>query len=218
MPNLDFESQEHRQGRALVAGIDEVGRGSLAGPVMAGAVVLSPDLQSNASWLKGIDDSKKLTPIQREVASSKIRVHALCTGIGLANSREVDTLGIVNATRTAMLRAIRALPITPDHLLIDFMQLESAHLPFTSIPKGDSQSYSIAAASIIAKVARDHLMIIANSDHPGYDFHLHKGYGTRHHLVALKLRGPSPIHRFSFAPVQTSLRRLQYETPTNDHS
>lgn len=202
MPTLDLELQLHQEGKSLVAGIDEVGRGPLAGPVMAGAVILAPDVYPNESWLGSIKDSKKLTALQRERASKVVHEKALCTSLGLAGPNEIDVLGIAKATRLAMLRAIKALPLRPQHLIIDFLTLEESNLPFTAVLGGDDKCYSIAAASIVAKVARDHLMVQANTLYPGYGFHIHKGYGTLQHLKSLQLLGPSPIHRFSFAPVR----------------
>ncbi len=188
-----------------MAGIDEVGRGPLAGPVLAGAVILPLDLDPYAPWLQQIDDSKVLSATRREKASQDIQKKALAVGIGMASSQEIDALGIVTATKVAMLRAVEALPQRPHHLLIDFVPLVEAGLPYTAVTDGDALCYSIAAASIVAKVARDRLMVAANGLYPGYSFHLHKGYGTPAHLEALQRLGPSDIHRFSFAPV----RRLQ---------
>ena len=202
MPTLDLELRLHRQGRPLVAGVDEVGRGPLAGPVVAGAVILPLDVDPSASWLQQIEDSKKLTPLQRQRASQVIHQKALGIGIGLAESKEVDALGIARATRLAMLRAVEALPLRAQHLLIDFVPLVESDLPFTAVSGGDGRCYSIAAASVVAKVFRDRLMVGENTAYPGYGFHLHKGYGTPEHLRSLQRLGPSPIHRFSFAPVR----------------
>ena len=202
MPSLNMERTLHRSGATLVAGVDEVGRGALAGPVMAGAVILPPDLNPSAPWLQNINDSKKLTPLQRQRAAKEIHLRALAVGIGEAGPEEIDAHGIVAATKLAMVRAIQALPARPQHLLIDFLRLEESNLPCTPVPGGDSQCYSIAAASIAAKVARDRLMVNADTLCPGYQFNLHKGYGTRLHLQSLRRLGPCPIHRFSFAPVR----------------
>ncbi len=202
MPSLEIEQMLHDRGHTLVAGVDEVGRGPLAGPVMAGAVILPPDLHTSVPWLQGVNDSKKLTPLQRERAAEEIHLRALGVGIGLASSGEIDASGIVAATKLAMLRAIEALPWRPQHLLIDFLPLEESGLPFSAVIGGDSRCYSIAAASIAAKVARDRMMVEASDLYPGYDFHLHKGYGTQRHLNNLKRLGPCPIHRLSFAPVR----------------
>ena len=202
MPSLDLERDLHRLGRTLVAGVDEVGRGALAGPVMAGAVILPPDLDPSAPWLQGIDDSKKLTPLQRERAAKEIHQHALAVSVGEASPEEIDRLGIVAATRLAMVRAVSGLSPQPQHLLVDYLSLEECGLPVTPVTHGDSLSHSIASAAIAAKVARDSLMVDVDARWPGYDFHKHKGYGTRMHLQQLNRLGPSPIHRFTFAPVR----------------
>ena len=202
MPSLDMERTLHRSGSALVAGVDEVGRGALAGPVMAGAVILPPDLHVSAPWLQNINDSKKLTPLRRQRAAKEIHLRALAVGIGEAGPAEIDAHGIVAATKLAMVRAVQALPTRPHHLLIDFLSLEESNLPCTPVPGGDGQCYSIAAASIAAKVARDRLMVNADTLCPGYRFNLHKGYGTPLHLQSLQRLGPCSIHRLSFAPVR----------------
>lgn len=201
MPSLELEEALHRQGRTLVAGVDEVGRGALAGPVMAGAVILPPDLDPSAGWLEGIDDSKKLKPQQREDAARAIHKQALAVSIGAAGPEEVDQHGIVAATRLAMVRAVRGLKPQPHHLLVDYLSLEECGLPFTSVTRGDSISYSIACASIAAKVARDRKMADFDRRWPGFDFHKHKGYGSQLHLDRLSCLGPTPIHRLNFAPV-----------------
>ena len=212
MPSLELERQLQSQGYSLIAGVDEVGRGALAGPVMAGAVILPPDLDPSAHWLQGIDDSKKLTPLQRERAAKEIHQHALAVSIGEATSKEIDRLGIVAATRLAMVRAVSGLSPQPQHLLVDYLSLEEAGLPFTAVTRGDSISHSIAAAAIAAKVARDQLMVDVDTRWPGYDFPKHKGYGTRMHLQQLNRLGPSPIHRHTFAPVRKA--HLFHPRPT----
>ncbi len=202
MPSLDIERELHREGSLLIAGVDEVGRGALAGPVMAAAVILPPDLLPSEPWLRGVNDSKKLTALRREGAAREIHARAVAVGIGAAAPSEIDAIGIVAATKLAMVRAVERLPSAPQRLLIDYLPLKEANLPFTSVMGGDSRSYSIAAASIAAKVARDRLMVDAAALCPGYGFHLHKGYGTRVHLESLRRLGPSSIHRLSFAPVR----------------
>lgn len=202
MPTLDLELHLYGQGHSLVAGIDEVGRGPLAGPVVAGAVILPFDATPLPTWLQQIDDSKKLTARQRGTASKDIHQKALGVGLGMSNPKEVDELGILKATKLAMLRAIEALPLEAQYLIIDFMPLTESELPFTAVVGGDSLSYSIAAASIVAKVFRDRLMVCENTTYPGYGFDMNKGYGTKEHLLSLQRLGPSPIHRFSFAPVR----------------
>ena len=202
MPSLDLERSLHQRGQTLLAGVDEVGRGALAGPVMAGAVILPANLDPSASWLAGIDDSKKLTAPQRENADRQIRENALAVSIGAAGPEEIDKHGIVAATRLAMVRAVRGLSPQPQHLLVDYLSLDESGLPVTSVVRGDSVSYSIAAAAIVAKVARDALMVEANDRWPGYYFHRHKGYAAPSHLRQLQQLGPVSIHRFTFAPVR----------------
>ena len=211
MPTLELERSLHRLGQVLLAGVDEVGRGALAGPVMAGAVILPPDLDPSAPWLRGIDDSKKLTPLQREQADLEIREKALAVSIGEAGPEEIDRHGIVAATRLAMLRAVRGLSPQPQHLLVDYLSLDEVGLPSTPVTRGDSLSCSIAAASIVAKVARDRLMCRTTNHWPGYGFHQHKGYATPTHLRQLFRLGPAPIHRFTFAPVRRA--RLYHPKP-----
>ena len=202
MPSLELEQELHRRGHTLIAGVDEVGRGALAGPVMAGAAILRPDLEPTAEWLQGIDDSKKLSPQQREQAATEIHRHALAVSIGSAGPEEIDELGIVAATRLAMVRAVGGLAPQPQHLLVDYMSLDECGLPFTPIVRGDSTSFSIAAAAIAAKVARDRLMCDAGERWPDYGFHSNKGYGSPTHLQQLNRLGPVSIHRFTFAPVR----------------
>ena len=211
MPSLNLERQLHRKGHTLIAGVDEVGRGALAGPVMAGAVILPPNLDPSALWLEGIDDSKKLTPQQREDAAREIHKNALSVSIGEAGPDEIDELGIVAATRLAMVRAVRGLSPQPQHLLVDYLTLDECGLPVTPVTRGDSISFSIAAAAIAAKVTRDRLMSDANHQWPGYDFHANKGYGTQTHLRQLHRLGPTPIHRHTFAPVRKA--RLFHPAP-----
>ena len=202
MPSFEIESSLHHDGYNLVAGIDEVGRGPIAGPVYAGAVIFPAKLNPASTWLNSIDDSKKLTQANRETAAKHIYESATAVSIGSSNSIEIDHLGIVEATRLAMTRAIEKLPISPDYLIIDHISLPTSKLPFRSITKGDSKCYSIAAASIVAKVERDRIMVEYNINYPGYKFDLNKGYGTPAHLKQLRILGPCSIHRFSFAPVR----------------
>ena len=210
MPTFDLELELQRQGFPIVAGMDEAGRGPLAGPVAAAAVVLPPEDAAGSAWLCLVDDSKALTPLQRRKALEHIEAHAIAIGLGMATHQEIDSQGIGSATRTAMLRAIDNLRsrhdteevVRPSHLLIDFVKLPECGIPFLAMARGDSLSYSIAAASIVAKVARDRLMEEADAMYPGYGFSQHKGYPTPHHLRQLGLLGPSPIHRRSFSPLR----------------
>ncbi len=184
-------------GCKLIAGIDEAGRGPLVGPVVAAAVILPPGL-----LLAGVNDSKKLTPSKREELDGTIRGKALAFGIGQATASEIDEINIYQAARLAMERAIQALPIPPDGLLTDAMPLPNfKHLPQKALTHGDALSLSIASASILAKVARDKMLMDLETRYPGYGFASHKGYGTPEHLAAIQEKGLCPEHRLSFAPV-----------------
>ena len=198
-PGFELENAIWGQGTTYVAGVDEVGRGPLAGPVVAGAVIFPQDIDESS--LIGIRDSKELTATTRERLDVWIHEVALAVGIGRASVREVDVVGIVGATRRAMSRAIGKLQPRPQALLIDALSLPGISLPQQCPIKGDRVSLSIAAASIVAKVARDKLMREADRRYPGYGFSRNKGYGTREHMGALELQGPCIIHRVSFAPV-----------------
>ncbi len=195
-------------GLRRVAGLDEAGRGPWAGPVTAAAVVL-PAGDDCLRALVGVDDSKRLTPRRREALAPVIKSVAVAWGVGMAESGEIDRLGIVPATRLAMERALGALGLAPQALLIDAVRLPGVTFPQRSLIHGDALSLSIAAASILAKVARDRLMVEMDGQYPGYGFARHKGYGTRVHAEALARLGPCPIHRRSFAPVA---RRLSAQT------
>lgn len=199
-PTLEFEISLWTASVMHIAGIDEVGRGALAGPVVAGAVVLPPD-PNIATFLQGVNDSKKLTAFQRQVWAEKLKRLVLAWGVGYAQANEVDLLGIVPATRLAVGRALQSLPFTPDHLLLDYLLLPDLNLPQTSLVKGDARSLSIAAASILAKTSRDSHMRKLDNLFPGYGFAKHKGYCTPQHLQALERNGPVNIHRLSFNPV-----------------
>lgn len=199
-PTFIEEEKLKAQGYQLIAGIDEVGRGALAGPVAAGAVVLPPNF--NAPWLNLVRDSKQLTPRLRQFLSDRIQEKALAIGIGLVPPQTIDIQGIMRATRSAMRLAVEQLPHTPHFLLIDYVKLPDLPLPQKGIKGGDRLCLSIACASIIAKVARDRLMVELGDLYPGYGFSRHKGYATTEHLASLRSLGPSPIHRQSFAPVR----------------
>jgi ribonuclease HII len=207
LPTFDLEARLQQQGFSPVAGVDEAGRGPLAGPVVAAAVILPPEL-SNVSegplppWLGLVDDSKALTASQRQRALEHIESHAIAIGLGVATHQEIDAEGIGEATRWAMRRAVDTLPLKPSYLLIDFVKLPECGIPFHAPAHGDSLSYSISAASIVAKVSRDRMMEAADAIYPGYEFARHKGYPTPQHLRLLALRGPSPIHRHSFRPLR----------------
>lgn len=201
IPDLRFEAQIWAGGCAYIAGIDEAGRGAWAGPVAAGAVIL-PNLPDLRERLARVRDSKQMTPRERDYWAGEIRAAACAWAVGFSASREIDQLGIVPATRLAMERALAGLSIQPGHLLIDALNLPGLNIPQTSLVKGDARSLSIAAASVLAKTARDQIMQQIDRQFPGYGFTRHKGYGTSSHLAALQELGPCAIHRFSFAPVR----------------
>jgi len=200
---LQFERRLHRQGYQAVAGIDEAGRGPLAGPVLAAAVVLPRHFE-----LPGLTDSKKLSPAVRERLFPLIRQQALAVGIGFASPAEIDQLNILQATLQAMLRAVRRLRLSPDYLLIDGITPLPQTLPQQTLKKGDSRSLSIAAASVVAKVVRDRLMVHYDRCFPGYGFAGHKGYGSAAHRQAIAELGPCPIHRVTFRGVREYLPPL----------
>ena len=201
LPTSHAEEAAHRAGYLRVAGVDEVGRGPLVGPVMAGAVVLPYPLPP-ALRGAGIRDSKALSARARERLAPLIREHAVSAAVGSASAAEVDRLGIVEATRQAMLRAVASLAVRPDLLLVDALDLPQAGIPFRAIVHGDALCLSIAAASIVAKVTRDRLMVEMDARYPGYSLARHKGYPTADHLARLRRNGPTPEHRRSFAPVR----------------
>jgi ribonuclease HII len=199
--DLRYEYILREQGFLRVAGLDEAGRGTWAGPVVAGAVILPLDRFDLGHALAGVNDSKQLSPKTREALLPHITEIALAAGIGFATHSEIDELGIVPATRLAMQRALENLSLHPDALLTDAMVLPEVHLPCTTLIKGDQRSLSIAAASIIAKVKRDQFMTELDELFPQYGFSIHKGYGTLLHQQALRQYGPCPIHRMTFAPL-----------------
>ena len=201
MPDLSLESGVHKRGIQFVAGVDEAGRGPLAGPVVAAAVILPPDLTGSEPWLQLLDDSKKLSQARRERAAEAVHQHALAVGVGTVSPEDIDQMGIGRAALAAMLRAVGQLPVAPGHLLLDYIYVRECPYTYDTIVKGDSRSYSIAAASNVAKVTRDRLMVEAEATYPGYNFARHKGYPTKAHFQRLNELGPCPIHRRSFAPV-----------------
>jgi ribonuclease HII len=199
-PTLHQESRLWRDGFRHVAGIDEVGRGALAGPVVAAAVMLPPGTQLAGVWT-AVRDSKLLTPAQRQALVPQIQASALAWGIGSAAPTLIDQQGIAAATRVAMQQASAALDPTPDYLVIDWVKLPGVKIAQTSLIKADRDIVSVAAASILAKVYRDELMIALHTTYPMYHFHQHKGYGAATHLAALAEYGPCAEHRYSFAPI-----------------
>lgn len=195
-----FEFELHQKGIRQVAGIDEAGRGPLAGPVIAACVILDPE-----AVLPGINDSKQLTASSRDKLFDRITGCALDYGIGQVSARDIDRINIYEAARLAMTRAVEHMALQPDYLLIDAMKLH-LNVPQLSLIKGDARSNSIAAASILAKVTRDRLMTDLDRQYPEYGFAENKGYGTRQHLAALKTCGACPEHRLSFSPVAAVAR------------
>jgi ribonuclease HII len=195
LPNLDEEDKLKSQGYELIAGIDEVGRGALAGPVVASAVILPH--RANLSWFGLVRDSKELNSRKRESLFDLISKEAVAVGIGIVPPQVIDSINILKATRLAMMQAVEKLPKQPNFLLIDRLSL--------GITRGDKSCLSIACASIIAKVTRDRMMAELDIMFPGYGFARHKGYGTRKHISCLQKLGPSPVHRLYFAPVRNAI-------------
>jgi len=191
-----------RQGYSLVAGLDEAGRGCLAGPVVAAAVILPLERDTCAELFAGVCDSKQLTPPARESLYDIIMSNAVAISVGFGSVELIDERNILQATRHAMRAALAQISPAPHALLLDALLLPNVPLPQRSIIKGDALCLSIAAASIIAKVTRDRLMLQLDEQYPAYGFARHKGYGTEAHLAALREHGASPVHRQSFAPVR----------------
>jgi len=204
-PSRAEEMELFRRGYRLVAGVDEAGRGALAGPVVAAAVIMPHPL--NATWSGQVADSKLVCPDRRERLYSEIKGNAVAVGIGIVPAGVIDSQNIVTATRLAMAQAIAQLLPAPDWLLIDHLRLPEVPLPQQGITNGDRLCFTIACASIIAKVARDRLMRELDGVYPGYGLARHKGYGTKEHLLNLRQRGPCPIHRRTFAPVREAVGR-----------
>lgn len=207
-PRLHQEIPLWQSGLKYLAGLDEAGRGAWAGPVAAGAVILPPDMQV-AERLQGVRDSKQMTARQREHWAQVIQSQAAAWAVGFASPQEIDQIGIVPATRLSMQRALQGLRLQAQYLLLDALLLPVVELPQTALIRGDALCLSIAAASVLAKTARDALMRDMDDPHPGYAFACHKGYGTRQHQAALNCLGPCEIHRMSFAPLQALQRASQ---------
>ena len=194
---LAYEKELYTQGIQLIAGVDEVGRGPLAGPVVAAAVILPENCK-----IPGLNDSKKIPKSKHHAIYQAVLDQALSVGIGVKDNQVIDQVNIYEATKLAMMEAIGQLEPQPQHLLIDAMKLDLP-IPQTSIIKGDANSLSIAAASIVAKVTRDQMMAVYDQEYPGYDFAQNAGYGTSNHLEGLEKHGVTPIHRRSFEPVKS---------------
>ena len=199
MSQTFYEEKAYAEGHRLIAGVDEAGRGPLAGPVVAAACILPRELS-----FKGIDDSKKLSPEKRAELYQMLTTHpAVLYGVAIIENALIDEMNILKASLHAMALSVKELPREPDYLLIDGNHLPPTHILSKAVIKGDSHSISIGAASIIAKHRRDLLMIEYHKKYPHYGFDQHKGYGTKMHVEALKLHGPCPIHRLSFEPVRS---------------
>jgi ribonuclease HII len=206
-----YEDELYEKGITYIAGIDEAGRGPLAGPVVAAAVILKKGAKLNL-----VDDSKKLSEKQRQKALIQIKENSLAIGIGIASVEEIDRINIYRAAREAMHSAIKQLKIKPEYLLIDAMPME-LDIPNKSIIKGDQKSISIAAASIIAKTTRDQYMIEMDKVFPLYNFKQHKGYGTKEHIELIKRHGYTPIHRKTYEPIKSMIKealRKKHEAHT----
>lgn len=188
-----YENALYEKGHFWIAGVDEVGRGPLAGPVVSAAVILPKDFS-----VLGVDDSKKLSEKKRELLFDQIKEQAICYGIGMVENGRIDEINILEATKESMKQAIESLEKKPDYILIDALILKSINIPQTGIIKGDSKSVSIAAASILAKVTRDRMMVEYEKEYPYYAFAKNKGYGTKAHYEGLDLHGDCPLHRQSF--------------------
>ena len=204
LPDFTEENSLRENGYSLIAGVDEVGRGPLAGPVMAAAVILP--LNTHFEWIGMVNDSKKLTERKREQLYDSIMADAIAVGIGSVTPVGIDTHGIGNAARMAMQLAIAQLKTQPDFVLIDAVKLPSVSIPQKNIIRGDSKCVSIATASIVAKVTRDHYMMGIDNIYDSYGFARHKGYPTKEHMANLVQYGACPIHRRSFAPVQNVVK------------
>lgn len=194
---MSYERKCYAQGKELIVGIDEVGRGPLVGPVVAAAVIIDP-----TSYFPGIDDSKKMSRQKREAFDQQIKDEAIAYSFGIIDNEMIDQVNIYQATIKAMEQAVQTLPCQPDHLLIDAMTLPHLPYSFDSIIKGDQKSVSIAAASILAKVKRDQIMSDLHQEFPNYQFDSNQGYGTKAHLEAIEQYGITPYHRKSFAPIK----------------
>lgn len=215
-PTFDEERTLWGAGYRRVAGVDEAGRGALAGPVVAAAVIAPPDTSLLGVWA-AVRDSKLLRPAERLALVQPIQEAALAWGVGISSASLIDEVGIATATRMAMLQALGALQVQPDYLLIDWVKLPQAGLPQLCVPKADLKMASVAAASILAKVTRDQLLEELGVFYSGYGFAEHKGYGTAQHLAALTTQGPCPEHRHSFAPLSKQpIGRVAGEVDSED--
>jgi len=190
----DYEQKLYASGLKYIAGIDEAGRGPLAGPVVVGVAIMNPD-----SMIEGVNDSKKISETKREKLYEKITEEAIDWSVGIVDQREIDEINILNATKKALTIALSNLKVKPDRILVDALEhMDTLGIPYTSVIKGDAKIYSISAASILAKVTRDRIMKEYDEVYPEYGFAGHKGYGTAKHIQAIKEYGPRPLHRKIF--------------------
>ena len=194
---LAYEKELYQNGYELICGCDEAGRGPLVGPVVAGAVILPKNYQ-----LEGLTDSKKLSEKKREKFFEIIKKDAIAYGIGIVSPQVIDEINIYEASRLAMKEAIKDMNVKPDYVITDAMPMPGYEVPVKSIIKGDAKSITIAAASVLAKVTRDHILYEMDKEHPEYEFARHKGYPTKRHLELLKLYGPTKDYRFTYGPVR----------------
>lgn len=190
----EIETKLYEEGIQTICGIDEAGRGPLAGPVVVAAVIMPKD-----SMIEGVNDSKKVSEKKREALYEQITKEAISYAVGIIDQKEIDEINILNATKKGLTEAIRQLEVKPERILVDALtNIDTCNIPYTSIIKGDAKSYSIAAASIIAKVTRDRIMREWDEIYPQYGFEKHKGYGTKMHMDAIRKYGLCPLHRLSF--------------------
>jgi ribonuclease HII len=212
MPSLRHEKRAYEDGATIVAGVDEAGRGPLAGPVVAAAAILPREFRH-----KVLNDSKQLSPEQRVALYAELTGNpAIHWATGISDVEVIDAYNILRATWRAMVLALDALPVKPDYVLVDGLRVPAIRLRQKAIVGGDAKSFSIAAASVIAKVTRDRLMLQVHEQYPQYNFAQHKGYGTPEHYAALEKYGPSPVHRKTFAPIRQAIEPVQSEFASFD--
>jgi len=200
MPDFRIEKSIIRKGFKAIAGVDEAGRGALFGPVVSASVMFPCVFMRKrlSGWIKEVDDAKVLSPSKRKILAREILAYATSVGVGLSSNFEIDQLNIYWASLTAMKRAVKNMPLAPDFILVDGYRLNDVNYLQERVPQGDKKSISIAAASIVAKVVRDEMMILLDKVYEGYSLSKNKGYATREHYMALKEKGPTPFHRFTF--------------------